>query len=1290
MDDFIYSIRMKSPIELREYEVAFCSEVKSWLDTLFATHSEWPFSIARIEQYGFGTNKRSDLRVFRKGSQTPVLAGEVKLPGTTEGRSPYDYDLMQEAFIKADNIQCPYFFTWNINTFVLFDRSKWQVSIIERRVKDWQLGLQLTAPVDCVRPEVISRIRDHFLPSIFAFFADIVDHRIVEWGMPPDLVFIHALESHLEWPVLGTRDHLIHAAAKDHLFGAQLQSWMSEEMNWTFDPSDPENWRDTVERAARTLCYVFCNRAIFYEAIRAKYSDHLAELKMPRFKPQNYQEIYNGFRNQFQMAVRESGDYEPIFYPQVEDWAGSLIFAAEMACLGWSGIFANLALYNFREIPYDIIGGIFQKLIAPEERQKFGQFYTNEDIIDIINAFCIRHASDTVIDPACGSGSFLIRAYHRKAWLSEQKSGGRKHRDTHKKHHELLQEIYGSDIALFAAHLATLNLASRQIEDEDNYPLIVRANFFDVVERRQSFCQIPGLRNSQGVRELRPVPLPDVDAVIGNPPYIRQENILRAANLKRQAGESKDAYDIRYKMTKEHLQTLCKHLWPGLKLSGRSDLHCYFWPVSAGLLKENGYFGFLTSSSWLDVEYGFAMQGWILKNFKLIAVIESLDEPWFPDARVKTAITILQHCNDESERMKNIVRFVRLLKPVKEILGERPDGDEAARQRAAENLRQRILKSTQSIANEQMRIILVPQAQLWEEGVGAGALVKSDPVTNDVDNDSDENDSSGVREAAAMYRIGADYVAGKWGRFLRAPNLYFRLINDYRNRFVRLGEIADVKFGIKSGCDAFFMPHDVTEEIMDQVVKGLPWNHVGVMTPCKRKEIESGKVRIIRAGDNTIHPIESIYLRPEVHSLMQVDRPVIRAANLDRVVLWVNQPLKSLRHTYIGKYLRWGAKQTFSSKKSKAVPVPQRSTCASRPLWYDLTKVDTGKLFWPMAHKYRHIAPQNPDRLVCNHNLFFINPPNLNPDESLVLIGILNCTLISLFKHFYGRYAGSEGTLKTEVIDTILLEIPDPRGVSPALAERFTKALTQISQREVTHLVEDALMQCHTEETMRMILRRNPIWPEELCQPDRRELDDCVFELIGVADRELRGQLIDELYRETTLYYRYQRTQDIQAMVDRSGKKNRRFSPHDLAESIWHTLTDIQKGPALIKWINSTYLEVELVEIPEGKAEALGVGDLFNPNGVTFRGNRESHHINYAHLEQASLVEDLAKIGISGQVALPKSTTDCSRCRQLIHERLEKARETYFQIAGTRTGNSALKEKTAALLFHWYVHGMNK
>ena len=459
------------------------------------------------------------------------------------------------------------------------------------------------------------------------------------------------------------------------------------------------------------------------------------------------------------------------------------------------------------------------------------------------------------------------------------------------------------------------------------------------------------------------------------------------------------------------------------------------------------------------------------------------------------------------------------------------------------------------------------------------------------------------------------------------------------------------------------------------------------MTSCKRSEIESGEVRIVRAGDNTLHPIETKYLKPEVHSLMQVDRPVIRASDLDRVVLWVNEPLAALGHSYAAKYIRWGAKQTFPSKKSKAVPVPQRTSCASRPLWYDLTNVTTGTVFWPMAQKYRHIAPANPDNLVCNHNLFYLRAAELSKNEAIAFSAVLNSTLTALLKHFYGRYAGTEGTLKTEVIDTVLLEIPDPRGVSSDLAERLDKAMKKMMRRNVTHLVEEALLQCHSEEAMREILLNEAELPAELRQEDRRELDDCVFELIGVTNKQERKKMVDELYRVTTEYYRYQRTQDIQAMENRAGNNTHRFDAQDLAGSIWQSLPEGEQGPAVADWIKSACPKAEAVEIPEGKPTALGASDMFDPNGVVFKGNKEAHHVRYASPEQAALVAALAEVGIRGHIEVPKSAADCSRCLKELRIRIKSAEERFAELAASRTGTQSLQEKTATLLIHWFVHG---
>src|SRR5439155_1758697 len=174
---------------------------------------------------------------------------------------------------------------------------------------------------------------------------------------------------------------------------------------------------------------------------------------------------------------------------------------------------------------------------------------------------------------------------------------------------------------------------------------------------------------------------------------------------------------------------------------------------------------------------------------------------------------------------------------------------------------------------------------------------------------------------------------------------------------------------IKSWCDTFFMPRNISSKLLEEYQSESEWRLLPFMRGCKRAEVETGEVVVIECGDKTLHPIECKYVRPEVHSLMQVDRPVVTPDQTNRVVLWVNQDLKELKGTYAHHYITWGSKQTFASKKSKTVPLPERATCASRERWYDVTGLEPGVGFWPMAQQYRHIIPSNPDRLSCNHNL---------------------------------------------------------------------------------------------------------------------------------------------------------------------------------------------------------------------------------------------------------------------------------------------------------------------------------
>ena len=58
-------------------------------------------------------------------------------------------------------------------------------------------------------------------------------------------------------------------------------------------------------------------------------------------------------------------------------------------------------------MPQDVVGNVFEKLIPPEERHALGQYFTNENLVDLITAFCVRSKSDKVLDPTCGTGLFF-------------------------------------------------------------------------------------------------------------------------------------------------------------------------------------------------------------------------------------------------------------------------------------------------------------------------------------------------------------------------------------------------------------------------------------------------------------------------------------------------------------------------------------------------------------------------------------------------------------------------------------------------------------------------------------------------------------------------------------------------------------------------------------------------------------------------------------------------------------------------------------------------------------------
>ena len=1222
----------------RIHEVDFCAQMAGAATALVGQNpSIYPFSDARVEGFGTGDSKRKrkDLR-FVDGKGRLVLCGEVKLPGTPAGRSAVDHNLVKNAASKADDGGVQYFFTWNVNEFALWDRSLWDRPWFERRVRLWRLPITLTSSEDVGREENLNFIKTHFLPDLLRDLAGIISGRRHDWGMPPDDLFIRSLESHLSWPVQLVQAFILEQVVADKSLDSRVQKWMVEQ-DWIFVRSQQDEWVKAVRNMAKTLAYVWSNRLIFYQALRARFPS-LPRLRL-KSSVKTANDAVDTFNEFFMRAVERSGDYEPLLMPETRDWATALVFQPDNALQAWRGLLTGIDAVDFSNVPSDVVGRIFQKLIGPEERHRYGQHFTGDDVVDLINTFCIRSGQDTVLDPACGSGSFLVRAYYRKKYLEPNRA-----------HRDLISDLFGCDIALYPAHLATLNLAAREINDETNYPRITRRNFFDF-EPDHPFCRLP---NSLG--EHHSITLPGLDVLVGNPPYVRQEKV-----------EKDD---------KARFGRICRSAWPGLKLTGRSDLHCYFWPAAARLLRPTGYFGFLTSSSWMDVEYGFALQGWMLSHFRVLAIMESAAEPWFEDARVKTCVTILQRCEDARMREDNTVRFVRFVRPLSEIIGIPPGQDEEARQLRLEDMRDRILNVDNDSRNEDFRTIVRTQKHLWKEGIRAPGLSRHKQAPKALDDGDDDRATPEDELESRPYR------AGKWGRYVRAPDFYFEVMKRLGGQFVPLGEIATIRRGITSGCDAFFMPKDISDRMLrrhqtDQAFR----EQVGV----SRSIVESGEVRILEAGDGSLHPIEERYVRPEVHSLMKVTRPVVRSGDVDRVVLLVGED-DGKRGVAVRQYLRYGMTATFSSGKSKGRPVPERSTCAARQPWYDLTRlVKPGFAFWPKAQQYRHIIPANPDRMICNCNLYNLDSDTLNATEQVALVASLNSTIVGFFKTFYGRFAGTEGNLKTEVVDVNLMEIPDPRRVSATLSKRLKVAFDRLAERESGRFVEEQLMDCHSPERARNLAAGPLVLPEELQQPDRRELDDAVFEMLGVSDSGERSELIDCLYEATSQHFRDIRVVEIEKMKQRAKSVGTRLNIHDLAADIWDAL-ELADSPSVVQWLTESPQAEVWVVLPEERPAVLFDTPLF-PDHTVYFGRSRRERVHCGSRSQAQLVLHLAELGVSGRLKIPGDTESTKDLLGQLKARVAEAKTVFSELVGSRTGDSRIQKQLLDVLQLWFVRG---
>jgi len=298
----------------------------------------------------------------------------------------------------------------------------------------------------------------------------------------------------------------------------------------------------------------------------------------------------------------------------------------------------HLNHYDFESVDRDVLGHLYQEHLPPEERKALGEFYTPVAVVDLI-LDSVGYTADKqlekeeydLIDPACGSGTFLVRAANRL--LERLDTKGVPPRDAI----EIVQErIHGLDLNPFACHIAELNLLFqvidlyKEVKDTDPTYTLDRFHIYRTdslrVETQESMSAVQSSEVQRQYREERKQAATtkertDYGFVVGNPPYVRIQNIPK--------GPARDEYD-EYETTHYNY-----------------DIYILFIERAARWLADDGTLGFIVSNKFTENRYGAKIQDFIIRNYRINEIINFGDVSVFDGVQSYPMILVGERVNKE-------------------------------------------------------------------------------------------------------------------------------------------------------------------------------------------------------------------------------------------------------------------------------------------------------------------------------------------------------------------------------------------------------------------------------------------------------------------------------------------------------------------------------------------------------------------------------------------------------------------------------------------------------------------
>lgn len=422
--------------------------------------------------------------------------------------------------------------------------------------------------------------------------------------------------------------------------------WLWKEYSGKEDVADDE----VKEIFCKESIYVLLNKLLFIRICEDK-----------NLLPKN---ISNGGIEE----LRKRTIQKDIVYKQILDWSfseASHLYSHfyETGILDWfrtgdgelNGLL-NRALwilnqFDFTHVDRDILGNLYEKYLPSNERKKLGEFYTPVEVIDYIltsAGYTYSHdiEANDLLDPACGSGGFLIRATRRliSRYLMKFGKTNKKELRNPKKWKDIVgrltpdeakiilesiqKHIYGLDINPFACRIAEMNMLFQIVdlyqkvrEKHEDYKLdrfkIYRTDSLEFPRQKQiwDYSYQVFLEEQEEIDEIKKKKF---DFVVGNPPW--------GGILKREKGTM-----LAEKLKQNYVSAV-----------GKYDIYVLFIERGINWLKIGGRFGYIVQNRFLRADHGKKLREYLLENVKIEKIVDFGDTKVFADATNYPAIIIFE------------------------------------------------------------------------------------------------------------------------------------------------------------------------------------------------------------------------------------------------------------------------------------------------------------------------------------------------------------------------------------------------------------------------------------------------------------------------------------------------------------------------------------------------------------------------------------------------------------------------------------------------------------------------